>query len=197
MYHVSIYFDEKTEERLSQIIESVAKRSGNTFMTDNGVPPHITVCAFQCDDVTFESVKEGLDKVCLTTKAGEIYFAGVGQFTPDVMYVTPVLNEYLHGLTTAFNEAVNEALKDTIKDTIKETVNAAYDMEALLRVSKYYRPFQWLPHVTVAKTLDKEQMLAAFEVMQNTWGAFSGKVIKIGLAKTNPYRSIKLWTLES
>ncbi|MBQ4283324.1 MAG: 2'-5' RNA ligase family protein, partial [Lachnospira sp.] len=164
--------DEITELRLGQIMKSVAVKTGNTFMTDNNVPPHITVSAINIDDEQLDEIVEAMDREIITMKSGEVYFATVGQFMPKVIYVAPVLNQYLHNMA----------------ECVYETVN----LEGV-SVSKYYRPFQWMPHVTIAKTLEKEQMKKAFDEMQNTWGAFSGKVTKIGLAKTNPYREIKLW----
>lgn len=47
MYLISIYFDDKTNNRIQQAINQVAKKSGNTFMLDAEVPPHITVSAFE------------------------------------------------------------------------------------------------------------------------------------------------------
>lgn len=45
MYLVSIYFDEKTDVKLRNLIDKVARETENTFMPDNNVPPHITIAA--------------------------------------------------------------------------------------------------------------------------------------------------------
>lgn len=47
MYLVSIYFDEKTTSRMQGYITQVAKRSGNPFMIEKNVPPHLTISAFE------------------------------------------------------------------------------------------------------------------------------------------------------
>ena len=47
MYLVSLYFDEKSDARIRQYINTVAKRTGNTYMLDGKVPPHITISAFE------------------------------------------------------------------------------------------------------------------------------------------------------
>ena len=62
-------------------------------------------------------------------------------------------------------------------------------------MNTHYMPFQWLPHTTIAKKLSKEQMQTAFEVLQNSFGVFEGKVVRIGLAKPNPHRDIATWVL--
>ena len=47
MYLISIYFDEKTNRRIQQYIDKVAEKTGNAFMLDGQVPPHITISAFE------------------------------------------------------------------------------------------------------------------------------------------------------
>ena len=41
MYLISIYFDEKTNKILQRYIDRIAEKSGNSFMIENKVPPHI------------------------------------------------------------------------------------------------------------------------------------------------------------
>ena len=168
MYLVSIYFDEKTDQRIRGMIKQVAEKTGNFYMLEGNVPPHITVSAFETRDEALAI--EVVSKVAKTLSQGELQWATVGQFLPYVIYAAPVLNQYLHGLTEAFYGELER-----------------YEE---IKISPYYRPFQWLPHTTIGKKLSKEEMKVAFEVLQNSFGMFSGRVVKIGLAKTNPYRDI-------
>lgn len=169
MYLVSIYFDEKTNNRIQSYINQVAKRSENTFMTENKVPPHLTVSAFETRDEgmilnLFERKKE-------IFQSGELTWCSVGTFFPHVIYVAPVLNAYLQKLS----EKIYEILRDAEG----------------IKVHACYRPMQWFPHTTIGKKLSKEEMSAAFQVMQEQFGMFSGKAVRIGLARTNPYE--ELW----
>lgn len=43
MYLISVYFDEQANKNLQRYINMIADKTGNTFMTDNNVPPHITL----------------------------------------------------------------------------------------------------------------------------------------------------------
>ena len=47
MYLLSLYFDEKTNQKICNLMKCVAERSGNTDMTDKAVPPHITLAVFE------------------------------------------------------------------------------------------------------------------------------------------------------
>ena len=173
MYLISIYFDEQTEKELQAHINRVAKATGNTFMLDNHVPPHITVGAVEtkCEDKLLAC----MDALVKEMKTGSINFVSVGSFSSQVVYVQPVLNEYLHNLSVLLAKEVGQ---------IEETI-----------CSPYYQPFSWLPHCTIAKQLSKEQQLQAFEVLQNSFAPMDGKVVRIGVAKTNPHRDIKVWEL--
>ena len=174
MYLVSIYFGEKTNKRVQQYIDKVAEKSGNTFMQDGKVPPHITISAFEAQNEHL--VIDKLECIVEKLKRGSLQWVSVGQFFPYVLYIAPVLNEYLHEMSVQIYDALSQI------DGVK--------------ISPYYQPFQWLPHSTIGKTLSQEEMRVAFEVMQNSFGVFDGEVVKIGLAKPNPHRDIKSWELK-
>ena len=173
MYLISIYFDEKTNLRIQQYMNKVAEKTGNNFMLDGNVPPHITISAFETQNE--KVVIEVLDSLVHKLQKGNLTWASVGQFFPYVIYMTPVLNAYLHKMA----EFIYDAL------SVVEGV----------QVNTHYMPFQWLPHTTIAKKLSKEQMKTAFEVLQNSFGVFEGEVVRIGLAKPNPHRDIATWVL--
>ena len=91
MYLISLYFDEKTDNRISQYIQQVAKASGNTYMLDGNVPPHMTISAFETREE--EQVVAALEGEISKMKTGTVQWASVGQFFPYVLFISPVLNE--------------------------------------------------------------------------------------------------------
>lgn len=174
MYLVSLYFDEKSDARIRQYINAVAKRTNNTYMTDGNVPPHITISAFETKQE--KGAIEKLDEVLKNVRSGKVQWASVGAFFPNVIYISPVLNEYLYQLSVLVYDAL-----DGMEDTI---------------IRKCYQPFCWLPHTTIGKKMSAEEMKTAFAVLQESFGRFSGEGIRIGLAKTNPYEDIVTWELK-
>lgn len=173
MYLISIYFDKQTEKRLQNLINRVSEATGNTFMLDNQVPPHITVASIETKQEA--AVIEQLDRLAAQMHQGTIQLVSIGAFLPQVIYVEPVLNEYLHNLSVRLTDDFSK-----IENTI---------------CSPYYQPFHWLPHCTIGKQLSKEQMVEAYRVLQNHFVPIEGKVVKLGIAKTNPHRDIKVWEL--
>ena len=77
MYLISVYFDEQANKNLQRYINMIADKTGNTFMTDNNVPPHMTISSIEARNVdvivpAFESLKDNIN-------AGSIQFVSVGQ----------------------------------------------------------------------------------------------------------------------
>ena len=174
MYLISIYFDEITEKCINSYMKQIGKVTGNNLMLEGNVPPHITIAAFHVESDTiareiFLARKESL-------KEGSVQWVSVGMFLPGIIYITPVLNEYLHQLSKIFAEEMK-------------------NREGIL-VDHRYKPFQWLPHSTLGKHLTSEQLIAALSVMQNSFAPFKGKATKIGLAKTNPYVDLEVIDLK-
>lgn len=171
MYLMSVYFDEKTNNHIQEYINDVAKRCGNTFMVDHAVPPHITVSAFETKNI--QQVIAQLEANATSLQGGLIDWVTVGQFFPSVIYMAPVLGETLHGLAVFVHDIIR------IVDGVT--------------FSKCYQPLSWFPHATIGKTLTQEEMLQAFESLQHKFAPFSGEVVRIELAKKNPYSV--LWSL--
>ena len=76
MYLVSIYFDEQTDKRIRQYINQIARRSGNTYMIDGNIPPHITISAFETNRES-EAIAL-LEQRLSNFKQGTLQWAGVG-----------------------------------------------------------------------------------------------------------------------
>ena len=174
MYLISIYFDEVTEKRISSYMKQIGKATGNIAMLEGNVPPHITVAAFGAESETV--AREIFMRGAKNLKSGNVQWVSVGAFLPGVIYITPILNEYLHELSQTYNQEMT-------------------NMQGVT-VNHKYMPYNWLPHSTLAKHLSKEQLTTAFQVMQNQFGPFEGKVTKMGLAKTNPYADLEVINLK-
>lgn len=173
MYLISVYFDNASTRRIQKLIDQVAAVSGNHYMTDRQVPPHLTVSAVEARgaEILIPAVAQLEKKLC----QGTVQFVTIGQLLPYVLYAMPVLNSYLQKLTEQVYDAVSG---------IPET-----------DVSRYYRPYAWLPHVTLGKTLSREQMQQAFAVAQDRFSVFDAQVTELGLASVNPHHDVLRFTL--
>lgn len=174
MYLVSLYFDEKTNQKISSLMECAATRSGNTDMIDKHVPPHITLAAFESRE-SEEMLIGALDRALSGLEQGDLMWVSVAAFFPHVLFLAPVPGEYLQGLS---QRVCNELT--TCGDT---------------QMQDCYRPHNWLPHTTVARRLSEEQMLGAFAALQKAFSPFKGTVVRIGLSTGSPKRELETWDL--
>ena len=179
MYLISAYFDENTNKILKYLQQRIAYKTGIDFMIRNNVMPHLTISAIEARNVdvlitAFEKVcrekLQPLDEKGVVNINNTINIVSVGQLFPRVIYAAPVLNEYMMNLSISiYNEFA----------TIPET-----------NISKFYQPYSWMPHITLGKCLDKEQMRQAFAVLQDLFMPIDGWIAKIGLSTVNPYREV-------
>ncbi len=169
MYLITAYLDDKSTKELQSIIDEIATAAGNDFMTANNVMPHLTVSAFdeRSEDATialFEKMEERL-------YSDEIIIPSVGVFLPYVIYAEAVKNEYLLNLSKdIFN------ILDSNEDT---------------RINKYYKPYNWIPHITLGKKLEKEELHVAFNIVQDRFCPITARITSFGLSKPNPLRNLR------
>lgn len=179
-YLVSLYFDENTNRQIRKHMEAVAEVTGNQYMHVNQVPPHITVSSLELDEAAGEDVIKLLKDKISTFLEGiscfEVQWAGCGAFMDSVLYLTPVLNAYLQDMM----------------QRVYDAASGCPDVE----VSRFYQPFQWLPHTTIGKKMTAEELVKGFETVQVNFRVLQGKVVKVGLAKASPYEELTSWKLK-
>ena len=173
MYLISAYFDAQSNKVLNRYIKQIAEKTENRFMLSHQVPPHMTISQIEArsEEVLishFYKLQDELHK-------GSIEMASIGMMMPYVIYAMPVFNQYLLDLSMDVYCAFNQ---------IDET-----------KISKYYKPMSWIPHITLGKTLTKEQMLGAVGILQDGFVPMTAEITEIGLARVNPHEDIVRFTL--
>ena len=177
MYLLTAYFDDSTTEQLQRLMDEVARQTGNDFMIRNHVPPHLTISAFDQKNPQravelFERFSSKLSEKNLNSdsNSNHIYIASPGAFLPSVIYLEAVQNRYLFELS--------------------EMAHKEFCADPATRPNRFYLPFQWIPHITIAKQLTDEQMRIAFAVLQQSFHPLEAKIVRFGLSKPNPHTDL-------
>lgn len=173
-YAVTLEFDKESEQKIQEMIDEVALVTGCDYMKRSKIPPHITVCALMGENT--EALIGELDDIAANMGQNTVSFANIGVFNPLVIYIGPVMNEFL--LSTC--QTVNERLLK-----LAEVGNKGR-----------YLPFQWVPHAGIAVKLTPEALPVAFSIVQKKFSAFEAKVERLVLANGEPYEEIKAWDLK-
>ena len=173
-YAVTLEFDKETEYKIQELIDEVAKAAGCDYMKQSKIPPHVTVSALVSDNE--EALLLEMESIAETMKKGAVWFASIGVFNPLVIYLSPVMNEFLQNTCRTVNERL---LKHA------EVGNRGR-----------YLPNQWVPHAAIAVKLTPEALKEAFAIVQEKYNAFGATAEKIVLARAEPYEEIRSWDLK-
>lgn len=173
MYQISIYFDEPTHNRINQLITRVAKATGNETMTEGNIPPHITISTINCSNE--KQLIKAIEKVIPNLKTFQVQWVSVGTFKQNVIFLTPILNKNLQELS--------------------QKINAVLEPIRTCQENERYMIYNWFPHTTIGKHLDKEQIHKAFLVANEDFSMIKGTAVSLGISKTKPYENVRVWNL--
>ena len=135
---------------------------------------HITLSAF--DTKKESEIIEIVDNTSKNWNKIPLQWVSVGQFMPYVVFLAPVLNIELYSAATELYSELTELGDVSMRNC--------------------YKPFQWLPHTTLAKMLTQEEMLNAVKLLHNQFGVIKGTAVRIALAKSNPHMDIAVFDLK-
>ena len=172
-YAVTLEFDKETESKIYEMMKLVAGKTGCDYMMKCNIPPHVTVSAIISDQE--EKLIEEMEKIAKDMKKSSINFANIGIFNPFVIYLGPVMNEFLQNTCKHVNEKLLQ---------YSEVGNRSR-----------YLPNQWVPHAAIAVKLGPDTLKDAFAIVQEKFEAFEATTEKIILARAEPYEELRAWEL--
>ena len=173
-YAVTLYFDSPTNELILEAMKDIAAETGNNYMLDNSVPPHLSLGLFHAEDErTGEMIKlfEKFAESLKSNSAGlSLNFNGPDNFADKVIFLSverdePLmkLNRDLHQLFLPYFEAGD---------------------------NRNYLPENWVPHIALAVKLDAKQFEKGFDVAKNFPLPKTAKITSATLARCNPYNEV-------
>ena len=172
-YAIVLYFDDTTNKIIGNMIERTAALSGNNYMLDINIPPHVTLGCFFSDEQV--DLHERVESFVKSVTPFEVTFHSIGAFEPYVLFASPVKDERL----TQLNALLHESLLNSYEPA--ENAN--------------YLPDRWMPHCSLAVRLDAEQFAKAKAIESEIDLPFTARVTKIALAKCNPYNVMATWNI--
>jgi len=173
-YAVTLEFDKETTNKIQEMIDKVAEVTGCDYMKQSRIPPHVTVSGLVSNNEA--ELLSKMEDIAASMSKGSVWFANIGVFNPLVIYLGPVMNEFL--LNTC------------------RTVNERLLQYADVGNKGRYLPYQWVPHAAIAVKLTPEALKEAFAIVQEKFSAFGAMAEKIVLARAEPYQELKSWELK-
>lgn len=143
-YAVTLYFDEKTAGEISSLTKELCDVTGNDYMIENSVPPHLTLGMFHVNEANEEKLEKLFVEFVAAAKAklfsvnsDEISFSDFESFLDKVIFIKPEKSDLLCGLNVLLHEKFLP------------------DFEAA--DNRNYLPENWYPHIALGVKLTHEQ----------------------------------------
>lgn len=175
-YAVLFYFDSESEKTIRKIQEAICCSSRNTYLSDNGIRPHITLSLFSRDDS--EDLTAGLALFAAQLADIDIKLTSIGIFNtqPSVINLLPVVSEDLIRMHTDLREKLSHFVTD---------------------FHPYYVRENWVPHCAVAISINTDEFAKAVETACALFQPLTCRISALSLVECSPYRTVMDWTVSS
>ncbi len=178
-YAVSLHFTPDVNEIILNTMTSISELTGNAFMLENKVPPHVTIGAFHGTKETEARLMQIVQEFSRTQKhiiqSGLVRFTEVRNFNGKVLFLKPE--------------------KDTFLSTINDELHKVILPEFEAGENGYYVPEIWFPHTTLATRLNQSQFEKAVELAKKISLPLESKIQDIGFYQCSPFLELKRFPL--
>ena len=86
-YAVSLHFSQKVNDIVISTLQAITDKTGNRFMIENKIPPHITIGAFHAAREDEGKLLRLVEEFSRNQKTGVVHFTGIGNFKKKVLFL--------------------------------------------------------------------------------------------------------------
>jgi 2'-5' RNA ligase len=134
----------------------------------------LSISLFEYNNPT-HSIIELLDKNITKINIQNICIASIGIFNPNVLFLSPVIDNNLLEL----NKYMNKLL-------LNNNVS---------KIDQNYMEKEWVPHISLGVKLDEKELIDGLNILINNYQNINAKINRIALVECNPYKEIKIWNI--
>ena len=174
-YAVSLHFSQKVNDIVISTLQAIADETGNRFMIENKIPPHITIGAFHATRDEEARLLQLVEGFAQGQKAGTVQFSEVGDFNGKVLFLQPEKNLFL--------SKINKELHTLLLPEFEKAENG------------YYLPDIWFPHTTLATRLNQNQFSAAEEIAKKISLPLEAAIEELAVYQCSPFLELKKFRL--
>lgn len=175
-YAVSLHFTPDVNEIITSAVKSIAEVTGNSFIIENKIPPHVTIGAFHAAKEDEVKLIQMVDDFTETQNAGVVQFTEIGNFNGKVLFLKPEKD--------AFLSRINAELHTALLPEFEKAENG------------YYLPEIWFPHTTLATRLNPSQFEKAQEIAKQIKLSLEATVTEISVYQCAPFEKLKCFSVQ-
>ena len=176
-YAVSLHFSQKINDIVISTLQAITDETGNRFMIENKIPPHITIGAFHAAREEEAKLLQLVEKFARDQKAGSVQFSEVGNFNDKVLFLKPEKNLFL--------SQINKDLHTLLLPEFEKAENG------------YYLPDIWFPHTTLATRLNLSQFSAAEKIAKKISLPLEVPIEELAVYQCSPFLELKKYNLKT
>ncbi len=170
-FAVSLHFPQEVNEIITSTVKSIAEVTGNHFITENKIPPHITIGAFHSTKESEEKLFSTIQDFFALQKPGVIEFKEIENFNGKVLFLKAVKNEFLSNINTGLHKVL---LPDFNKAE-----------------NGYYLPQFFFPHTTLATRLNQRLFEKAKALAEQIKLPLKVTINEAGIYQCSPVKKVK------
>ena len=175
-YAVSLHFTPDVNKIITSAVNAIAEVTGNSFIIENKIPPHVTIGAFHAAKEDEAKLIQMVEEFAKSQKAGIIHFTEIGNFNGKVLFLKPEKDGFL--------AQMNEELHTILLPEFEKAENG------------YYLPEIWFPHTTLATKLNKSQFEKAFKIAESINLPLATEINEIAVYQCSPFAELKRYKLD-
>jgi len=175
-YAVSLHFSTDASDIITKAVRDIAEATGNNFIIENKIPPHITIGTFHARKEDEARLLQLTAEFARTQKAGVVHFSKIDNFKGKVLF--------LKGEKDFFLAQMNRQLHSLVLSEFESGENG------------YYLPEIWCPHTTLATRLSQGQFAKALSVAEKISLPLEAKACEIGFYQCSPFLELKRFVLK-
>ena len=160
-------------------MKDIAAATGNNYMLDNSVPPHLSLGLFHAEEKKASEMEKLFGQFAESLKSNStglsLNFNGADNFADKVIFLSVARDESLMKL--------NRDLHQLFLPHFEAGDN------------RNYLPENWVPHIALAVKLDQQQFEKGFSAAKRFPLPKSAKITSATLAKCNPYNEVLKYTI--
>ena len=130
MFHLALYFDEKTNQKFSFLNKKVEKELHQNYLENHHIPFHLTIATYK--EIEEKKFIEQANQLFEKESSQELYFVSLGCFQKSTLYLLPVYNEFLNQLILKIYQTFDEYVSISQKNR--------------------YLPYHFVPHVSISRS---------------------------------------------
>ena len=174
-YAISLHFPPGVNEIITSAVKSISELTGNTFILEKKIPPHVTIGAFHAAKEDEEKLIQMVEDFSKNQVAGLVQFSGIGDFNKKVLFLKPEKNGFL--------SKINSELHAIFLPQFEKAENG------------YYLPEIWFPHTTLATRLNQSLFSKAQEIARQIPLPLKAAVSEIAVYQCSPFSELKRFSL--